>query len=144
MYKIFTLLLLFAFTISCQQTNQSIDSDKKELNKTCDSMMSLFRDLKTKEALSLLKLNSVILPSTIETLDSTITEQVKSYFPAYGKVTSVEFITERNIKTFLSQRLYILRFDKYYLKFDFTLYKATSGWTITNFKYNNDLIDILY
>ena len=144
MHKITALTILIAFTLSCQQKSPPIDSEKNELTKTCDSIMSLFRELKTTEALNLLKLNSAISKSTIETLDSTIKEQVKSYFPAYGKITSAEFITERNIKTFLSQRLYILRFDNYYLKFDFTLYKATQGWTITNFKYNEDLIDVFY
>jgi hypothetical protein len=57
---------------------------------------------------------------------------------------SPEFITERKIKDFLVKRFYILKFDKYYLKFDFTLYKSTSGWTVTGFKYDEDLAELLY
>ena len=57
---------------------------------------------------------------------------------------SSEFITERKIKGFIAQRFYILKFEKYYLKFDFTLYKTNSGWTVTHFEYDEELNEILY
>ena len=105
--------------------------------------MNLFTQGKTHEALELLKQNTVMNPTSIDTLTVTIDNQMNDYFPAYGKMISYDFITERNIKDYISKRFYILKFDKYYLKFEFTLYKASTNWTITNFKYDEDLTELL-
>ena len=83
-------------------------------------------------------------PASIDTLQVTINNQVTQYFPTYGRILSYEFITERKIKDFITRRFYILKFDKYYLKFDFTLYKASTNWTITSFKYDEELVELLY
>ncbi|HEU5167253.1 MAG TPA: hypothetical protein VFU29_17035, partial [Chitinophagaceae bacterium] len=109
-----------------------------------DTFMKLFAEGKTHDALQLLKQNTVMTPSSIDTLQVTIDNQMENYFPAYGKMLSYEFITERKIKDFIAKRFYILKFDKYYLKFDFTLYKASSGWTVTNFKYDEELVELLF
>ena len=78
--------------------------------------MKLFAEGKTYDALQLLKQNTVMTPSTIDTLQVTIDNQMNDYFPAYGKMISSDFIIERKIKDFIAKRFYILRFDKYYLK----------------------------
>jgi hypothetical protein len=79
----------------------------------------------------------------IDTLEVTIKNQLDQVLPAYGKMISSEFIVERNVKDFISQRLYILRFEKYYLQFQFTLYKTNGGWKITSFNYKEDLLEVL-
>ena len=144
MTKILTVAFLLLTLTSCGQKNQSVDKDKQRLDKVCDTFMKLFTEGKTHEALRLLKQNTVMTPSSIDTLQVTIDNQMDNYFPAYGKMLSYEFITERKIKDFIAKRFYILKFDKYYLKFDFTLYKASSGWTVTNFKYDEELIELLF
>ncbi len=80
--------------------------------------------------------------SSIDTLQVTIDNQMDDYFPAYGTMLSYEFIIEKKIKDFIAKRFYVIKFDKYYLKFDFTLYKASSGWTVTHFKYDDELIEL--
>ena len=69
---------------------------------------------------------------------------MKNVQPTYGDIISYEFISERKIKSFIAKRFYILKFQKYFLKFDFTLYNNGSGWTITNFTYDDNLIEVLY
>lgn len=144
MTKILTVAFLLLTLTSCGQKNQSVDKDKQRLDKVCDTFMKLFTEGKTHEALRLLKQNTVMIPSSIDTLQVTIDNQMDNYFPAYGKMLSYEFITERKIKDFIAKRFYILKFDKYYLKFDFTLYKASTGWTVTNFKYDEELVELLF
>lgn len=144
MTKILTVAFLLLTITSCGQKNQSVDKDKQRLDKVCDTFMKLFTEGKTHEALRLLKQNTVMIPSSIDTLQVTIDNQMDNYFPAYGKMLSYEFITERKIKDFIAKRFYILKFDKYYLKFDFTLYKASTGWTVTNFKYDEELVELLF
>ncbi len=144
MTNFLTVAFLLLTLTSCGQKNQTVDKDKQRLDKVCDTFMKLFSEGKTHEALQLLKQNTVMTPSSIDTLQVTIDNQMDNYFPAYGKMLSYEFITERKIKDFIAKRFYILKFDKYYLKFDFTLYKASSGWTVTNFKYDEELVELLF
>ena len=144
MTKLLTVFFLSLALVSCGQNQQSTDKDKERINKVCDQFMQTFADGKIQGALQLLKQNTVMAPATIDTLQVTIVNQADKAFPAYGKILSYDFVTERKIKDFIAKRFYILKFDKYYLKFDFTLYNNGKGWTITNFNYNEDLIEVLY
>lgn len=143
MTNLLTVAFLSLTLIACGQ-KKTIDKDKERVDKVCDTYMSMFAAGKTGDAMQLLKQNTVMTPSSVDTLQVTIANQMDDYFPAYGKMLSADFVMERKIKDYIAKRFYILRFDKYYLKFDFTLYKGTNGWTITNFKYNEDLIELLY
>ena len=142
MTKAISTIFLSLILISCQENKQ--DKDKERIDNVCDQFMQTFQDEKIPEALQLLKQNAVMPSSSIDTLQATITNQLSSIFPSYGKMLSYEFISEHKIKDFLAKRFYILKFDKYYLKFDFTLYNSGNGWTITGFTYNDELIELLY
>ncbi len=144
MTRILTVIFLSFSLIACGQKNQPIDKDKERIDKVCDIFMEMFADGKTADALELLKKNTVMTASSIDTLKLAITNQINEYFPAYGRILSANFVIERNIKDYIAKRFYILRFDNYYLKFDFTLYKGSNGWTITAFKYDEELIELLY
>ena len=144
MTKFLTIVFLSLTLVACGQKKQSIDKDKERLDKVCDSFMESFSKGQFKESLVLLKQNSVLEPEKLDTLLVTIENHSHNVFPAYGKMLSAEFISERKIKDFLAKRFYILKFEKYPIKFDFTLYKSTNGWTITSFNYNEDLIELLY
>ncbi|MBX3239428.1 MAG: hypothetical protein KIT80_19255 [Chitinophagaceae bacterium] len=144
MTKFLTIIFISLTFVACGQKTQSVDKDKERLDKVCDTFMKLFSEGKTHDALLLLKQNTLMIPASIDTLQVTIDNQTTHYFPTYGKILSYEFITERKIKDFIAKRFYILKFDKYYLKFDFTLYKASTSWSITNFKYDEELVELLY
>ena len=144
MTKLLTAIFLSLTLVACGQNKQTTDKDKERIDNVCDKFMQTFADGKISDALQLLKQNSVMASSTIDTLQVTINNQVNTMFPAYGKMLSSEFVVERKVKDFIAKRFYILKFDKYYLKFDFTLYNNGKRWTITNFTYNEDLIEVLY
>jgi len=137
----FILVLIF---VSCGQKKQATDNDEERLDKVCDTFMQYFSKGQYKDAIQLLKQNSVLEPEKIDTLEVTIENQAQNIFPAYGKILSAEFITDRKVKDFIEKRFYILKFEKYPLKVDFTLYKSSNGWTITSFNYNEDLMELLY
>lgn len=143
MIKLIFAILLTAFTFfSYGQTK--IDKDKERINSVCDKFMQNFQNGKISEAMQLLKQNSVMAHSTLDTLQETIADQINNIFPTYGKILSYEFILERKIKDFFARRFYILKFDIYYLKFEFSLYNNGQGWKITSFNYNEDLVEVLY
>jgi hypothetical protein len=136
---------IFTFTIfSCGQKKAQVDKDKERLDSVCDKFMQTFRDGNFSGAMETLKQNSVMGNSAIDTLQVTVKEQMNKILPSYGKMLSYEFISEHKIKNFITRRFYILKFDKYYLKFDFTLYNNGNGWTITGFNYNEELLELLY
>ena len=143
MAKLLTAIFLSLALVSCGQKNQGADKDKERVDNVCDQFMQAFAKGKIQEALQLLKQNTVMTPASIDTLQVTITDQVNNIFPSYGRMLSPEFIIERKIRDFIAKRFYILKFEKYYLKFDFTLYNNGSGWTITSFNYNEELMELL-
>lgn len=144
MVKLLIIFLISLTVVSCGQNKPNIDKDKERIDKVCDKFMQTFAEGKVSNALQLLKQNTVMTPASIDTLQVTISNQVNNLFPVYGKMLSSEFIIERKVKDFISKRFYILKFDKSYLKFDFTLYNNGNGWTITSFTYNEELLELLY
>ncbi len=130
--------------ISCEQKKQLIGKGEEQIDSVCDSVMQKFTEQHFPEAFDLLRKNSVLSPASIDTLLAATTRYTISAFPAYGKIRSYDFISEHRIKDIITKRFYILKFDNYYLKFDFTLYNNGNKWTITSFAYNEDLIELLY
>ena len=146
MNKFLTVFFLTITLAACVQKKKSPDKDidKERLEKVCGTFMESFSKGQFQEAVKLLKQNSVLEPEKLDTLLVTFENHSHNVFPAYGKMLSTEFITERKINDFIAKRFYILKFDKYPIKFDFTLYKSTNGWTIISFNYNEDLTELLY
>jgi hypothetical protein len=144
MTKLIFATILSITIFSCGHENVQDDKGKERLDSICDKFMQTFRDGNFPGAMEILRQNSVMSNSTIDTLKETIIEQVNKISPIYGKMLSYEFISEHKIKNFITRRFYILKFDKYYLKFDFTLYNSGNGWTITGFSYNEELLELLY
>lgn len=144
MTKFLTATFLLLTLVSFGQSKTKLDKDKQRIDKVCDSFMQTFVSGNIPEALKLLKRNTVMDPSAIDTVQKTIEGQVRDIFPSYGEMRSSEFIIERKVKDFIAKRFYVIKFAKYYLKVDFTLYNSGNGWTITNFNYNEDLLELLY
>ncbi|MCA6493099.1 MAG: hypothetical protein IM572_10525 [Chitinophagaceae bacterium] len=118
------------------------DKDKERLDAVCNKFMDEFNAGKTSEAIQLLKENSVISPAVLDTLE--IERKMNMVLPNYGKMISYEFISEQKIKDFIVRRFYIQKFENFYLKFEFTLYKSSTGWKITGFEFNEELLELLY
>jgi hypothetical protein len=106
MTKFLTLVAVCLIFISCGQKKQITDKDEERLDKVCDTFMQHFSKEQFKEALQLLKQNSVLEPEKIDTLQVTIENQAQNIFPAYGKIVSAEFITDRKVKDFIEKRLH--------------------------------------
>lgn len=140
-------LILLTFIVSmsffsCRQTMP--DTDKERLDEVCNKFMDEFNSGTTSKSIQLLKENSVISPAALDTLEIEIERKMNMVLPNYGKMISYEFISEYKIKDFIVRRFYIQKFENYYLKFQFTLYKSSTGWKITGFEFNEELLELLY
>lgn len=138
MTKLMTATFILLTLVSCGQQKLEQDKSKERINNVCDNFMKAFVEGKTEDALELLKQNTVMKPSAIDSLKVTISEQKENIFPQFGKILSSEFIIERKVKDFIAKRFYIIKFSKFFLKVDFTLYNSGNGWTITSFQYNEE------
>jgi hypothetical protein len=143
MTKLLTALFLLATLITCGQPKQKFDKDKERIDNVCDTFMQKFSDGKFEEALEFLKPNTAILPSSIDSLKITMADQSENLFPRFGKMLSSEFIKEKKVKNFIAKRYYIVKFSKFFIKVDFTLYNSGNGWSITSFQYDEEPEDIL-
>ena len=61
----------------------------------------------------------------------------------YGNILGHELMNEGTFKNLIAKRYYVLKFQKYYLKFDFTLYNNGNNWNITDFTFDVEPPEIL-
>ena len=129
---------------ACAQNNNQVDQDKQHIDSICDSIIKTFANGNHSEAFDILKQKTVMSLSAIDTLKATTANFATYLFPTYGKVVGYEFIKEQKVKNTIANRFYLLKFDKYFLKFEFTLYNNGERWTIVAFAYDESLIELLY
>ncbi|WP_207492504.1 hypothetical protein [Aridibaculum aurantiacum] len=144
MTKTIYAFLLSLTIIACGENKQQADKGKERIDNVCDSVMQTFTNGGYSEAFDILKQNTVMSLSAIDTLKVTTANYAANAFPAYGKIRGYEFVLERKVKNTVAKRFYLLKFDNYYLKFEFTLYNNGDRWTVTTFAYDENLIELLY
>ena len=132
-------VFLFLHSCNTKEHSHDNDSDKIQLTKVCDQIMSYFSDGNYPGAMKLLKQSSLLGNNSIDTLELTIKQQMNKLDYRYGKVISFRFVEDRAIQELLTKRTYLLFFEGNYLKFDFTLYKSKFGWKITTFEYSPEI-----
>jgi hypothetical protein len=75
MIKLLTVAFLSLTLFACGQ-KETIDKDKERVDKVCDTYMNLFAAGKTGDAIQLLKQNTVMTSSSVDTLQVTIANHV--------------------------------------------------------------------
>jgi hypothetical protein len=128
--------LLFIAALSFGQAKP--DTSREALNATCDKFMQTFQAGKFSEAIQLLKQSSTLDNAFIDNLDKSVNTQMSSVLVNYKKLVGFDLIEEKVIKNILSRRRYILKFELYFLTFDFYLYNNGTGWKISGFYYKDD------
>ncbi|MBL7703288.1 MAG: hypothetical protein JNM14_13640 [Ferruginibacter sp.] len=117
---------------------QSKYTTRDSLNNFCDKVMQTIVDGKYSEAIQLFTQKSVMDGSVINNIDKTLNDQMPGILPYYGKILSHELIEEKSLGKALARRKYILKFEFYFLTFDFILYNNNTGWTVSNFYYKDE------
>ncbi len=136
MKKIFvTVMLSMAFFVS---EAHSKFTTRDSLNAFCDKVMATLVSGKYSEAIQSFNKKSVMDASVIDNIDKTLVDQMPGILPYYGKIMGYELIEEKELKNALARRKYILKFENYFLTFDFVLYNNNTGWTVSNFYYKDE------
>jgi hypothetical protein len=132
---IFTMIFCVIFFTASGQPPNFINRDS--LNRYCDHIMQTFAEGKFREATQLFKQNSVMDSTSVNNIGITMSDQMAGVLPYYRKIVGYELITEKEVKNSLALRQYLLKFENYFLIFDFFLYNNGTGWTISNFYYKD-------
>jgi hypothetical protein len=130
-----TAILGFMFFTS---SAQSRFTTKDSLDIFCDKVMQTIVEGKYSEAIQMFTQKSVMDASVINNIDKTLNEQMPNLLPYYGKIMGYELMEEKAYKNALARRKYILKFEYYFLTFDFILYNNNTGWTVSNFYYKDE------
>lgn len=133
---LFTFLLCIVFTVSFGQHN--LFTSRDSLNTFCDKVMQTLADGKFSQAIQMFRQRSVMDTSVINNVDKTLNEQMPGILPYYKKIVGYVLAEEKDLKNTLVRRRYILKFEHYFLIFDFVLYNNGSGWTVSNFYYKDE------
>ena len=126
--------LCFLFSFAQAKLFTSRDS----LNIFCDKVMQTLVDGRYSEAVQMFRQKSVMDTSVINNVDKTLNEQMPGILPFYKKIVGYQLIQENELKNALARRRYILKFENYFLTFDFVLYNNGTGWTVSNFYYQDE------
>ena len=143
-HRMLKLSFLLILVTSCQSTFCQINhpKNKQEIIGICDKFMDTFKNGKYTEAFDLIKPYTVIEDYKLDTLAYKAKQQMISLSSSFGKVLSTELIVQKVGKNTLSKLIYVLKFEKSFLKFSFVLYNNGNGWSITNFKYDEEMDEL--
>jgi hypothetical protein len=100
--------------------------------------MQTIAEGKYSQGIQMFTQKSVMSGDVINNIDKTLNEQMPGILPYYGKIMGYELIEEKSFKSALARRKYILKFEYYFLTFDFILYNNNTGWTVSNFYYKDE------
>ena len=138
--SILFLLIVLASKVSFSQQNHP--QNKQELIAVCTKFMDAFKSGKYDDAFQNLKSYTAIEDYKIDTLLKTVKGQMTNISSVYGKTLSYEEVSEKDVKNSLVKLVYLVKFEKFYIKFFFILYNNGSYWTVTNVKYTEDITDL--
>ena len=137
MRKLFGVAILcISFSVSYGQAKMYTSRDS--INVFCDKVMQTLVDGKYSAAIQMFKQRSVMDITVIDKIDKTLNDQMPGILPYYGKILSYELLEEKLLKNALARKRYILKFESYFLTFDFVLYNNGTGWTVSNFYYKDE------
>lgn len=137
-----TFILFLLLLGQCALCQVNHPKTKQELIAVCDKFMDAFRKGKYTEAYDLIKPYTVIEDYKLDTLARKSTRQMLALTETYGKMISFELVSEKPVKFTLSRVISLLKFEKSFLRFRWILYNNESGWTIENFKYDEEMDDL--
>jgi hypothetical protein len=140
MQKLILALLIFAVNSAFAQARHP--KTKEEIIGVCNKFMDDFRAGNYGIAFANIKPYTVIETYKLDTITGRVRNQMTTTIRVYGKALSYEEVSEKEAKNAVVRLVYLLRFEKAFLRFVFILYNNGSGWTITTFDYSENVDDL--
>jgi hypothetical protein len=140
----YLILLSFVALAKSSFSQLAKPQSKQELIAACDKFMDMFKDAQFRQAFNFIKHYSVIEDSKLDTLGMTVAHQMGAIRNGYGRIVGYERVSAREIKNSVVKLVYIIKLEKTFLQCRFILYSpgGATGWTINNFKYNEEMDEL--
>src|SRR3954462_1130064 len=129
------LLILPLFTVLQLNAQKKPVSGRAQLTSVCDQIMMAFKSRQLDSVILLLKDYSSIDPVAVDSLRPTIETELNRSYENYGKLLAIDFVREKTIGQIAVKRFYVMKFERFFLKFLFTLYNNGNKWMITGFSF---------
>jgi hypothetical protein len=142
MHKLIAVLLFFAVNGTSAQVKHP--KTKEEIIGVCNKFMDAFKTGDYGLAFGTIKPYSVIEPYKLDTITGRVRTQMAGAIRVYGKAISYDEVSEKQVKGSILRLVYLLKFEKFFLKVVFVLYNNGNGWSITSFDYSENVDDLFF
>jgi len=139
MIKKLLLSLLYLSTMLSADTLKS----EKQVEELTKNIMAYVGKGETIKGLDLMVPYLIIPKSEFETTKSQFTMQAPMLENRFGKTLSSEYISTEKVGSSLIKILYIQKFEKHVMYWNFYFYKQKDNWMLNTFR-SNDKIELLF
>ena len=139
MKGIMSVLAMFCLAASVHSQSLKQPADVKNLT---DTVMQEVSTENYTSGLDVLKQYSILSSAEIDTIESNLKAQMPKVEPSYGKIVGVEYIAQKQIGISLLNLTYLLKMERYALRWTFSFYNGGAGWNLIFIDYNDKLQDM--
>ncbi len=131
-------LLIAAPLVATCQTIDNV-SDVKDLT---DGVMHAMSIQEYSAGFNMLKSASLLSLDELESLNSSLRSQLPKIQSSYGKVVDVDFISQQQVGRSLLRLVYLLRYERYALRWVFIFYNNGREWKLAGLNYDDKLTEL--
>lgn len=137
-------IILACFVVIALVVNVHAETltNEADVNNLIKKSIDLFTDKKFNESMELLKPYYPASPIALDNAANQAKSQWGLIEDNYGKKIGIEFIDSIKVGKSLIKYVYIVKFEKYILKFDVITYRNDSGWVIVDFNFNDKVKEL--
>jgi hypothetical protein len=130
--------------VSADSSAQEIKNlkNRKDAEWLCELFMVKLVELGTEEAFMTLRPYSVVTEENFEIFVDQADKIIETVKPDYGAVVGHVLLQERSVKDTVLRYVYLLKFEKYALRWMFYFYRADDEWLFSEFNVDNKLYEL--
>lgn len=135
-------IIVLALLISTLTSADTL-KDEKQVEKLAKDIMTFVGKGETVKGLDLMAPYLIIPKAEFETTKSQFVMQAPMFESRFGKTLSSEYISTVKIGKSLIKILYIQKFERHLMYWNFYFYKPKSEWVLNTFR-SNDSLELLF
>ena len=118
----------------------SLLADKDELRAFADQIVAAAADGRVADAFALMRPRMPLSEEEINAAEELTVRQLKMVAPRYGDAVGYEFIRSDVAGESLVKLLYIVKYEKHIVRWEFIFYRPHDKWMLNNFKWDDQAI----
>lgn len=107
--------------------------------KVCEKSLSLIAQMKIKEGFEVIKPHWSFPHSEIDDMAYTTQSQMKGLTPRFGHIIGFTHIETKRLANEFIKHIYLLKYERYALRFEYIFYKPKNHWTLGSFIWDDSV-----